>query len=130
MGVLEAVRGWDSYSGAEPESAASQAGTDPLATEAEIIEAQSNSYVTDEDSPESEPKPEAEAAASEKPEEPEAPEDKWTTAELDKLARTDHIALLLEHARHVSEPKEESGAEKFRACYLFLYSHGAYSNSV
>ncbi|KAG8695769.1 hypothetical protein FRC09_008942, partial [Ceratobasidium sp. 395] len=47
MGVLEAVRGWDAYHGVEPEPVVNQAGTDPLATEAEIIEAQANLYAAE-----------------------------------------------------------------------------------
>ncbi|CAE6425304.1 unnamed protein product [Rhizoctonia solani] len=106
MGVLEAVRGWDAYHGIEPESAstAKQAGTDPLATEAEILEAQANSYATEEG--DSEPEP-----TTEKELEP-VKEDEWTTAKLDQLARADHVALLLEHSRHISGPQgDESGAE-------------------
>ncbi|CAE6532092.1 unnamed protein product [Rhizoctonia solani] len=99
MGVLEAVRGWDAYHGIEPESesTAKQAGTDPLATEAEILEAQANSYATEEGDSESEP-------TSEKEPEP-VKEDEWTTAKLDGLARADHVALLLEHSRHISGPQ-------------------------
>ncbi|ELU43157.1 endoplasmic reticulum protein [Rhizoctonia solani AG-1 IA] len=102
MGVLEAVRGWDAYHGVEPESESTtkQAGTDPLATEAEILEAQANSYVTEGDSehqPAKDPEP--------------VKEDEWTTAKLDKLARADHVALLLEHSRHISGPQSDNERE-------------------
>ncbi|KAG8679834.1 hypothetical protein FRC09_018680, partial [Ceratobasidium sp. 395] len=73
---------------------------------AEIIEAQANLYAAEgtegteesvvEDQPkESEPEPEPEK------------EDEWTKEKLDELARADHVALLLEHARHVSGPQEK-----------------------
>ncbi|KAG9103984.1 hypothetical protein FRC06_006423 [Ceratobasidium sp. 370] len=101
MGVLEAVRGWDAYHGVEPEAVASQAGTDPLATEAEIVEAQANMYPAEGST---EP-----AAEEQQPEEPEPEkEDEWTTEKLDELAKVDHVALLLEHARHVSGSQEKN----------------------
>ncbi|KAG8747892.1 hypothetical protein FRC10_010511 [Ceratobasidium sp. 414] len=97
MGVLEAVRGWDAYHGVESEPLVSQAGTDPLATEAEIIEAQANMYPAEGS---------AEPVAEEKSEESEPEkEDEWTTEKLDELAKVDHVALLLEHARHTSGPQ-------------------------
>jgi hypothetical protein len=124
MGVLEAVRGWDAYHGVEPEPVAKQAGIDPLATEAEILEAQANSYAAEEGS--SEPGPEPEPAASEEPEETKAPqEDEWTAAKLDELARVDHVALLLEHARHISG-HDEDRPENICAYYLFYDLHEAY----
>ncbi|QRV91282.1 protein kinase C substrate 80K-H [Ceratobasidium sp. AG-Ba] len=82
MGVLEAVRGWDAYHGVEPEPVINQAeeGSEPAVDEKPQKE------------PESEPEPEK--------------EDEWTTEKLDELARADHVALLLEHARHISGPQE------------------------
>lgn len=101
MGVLEAVRGWDAYHGIEPEPVTKEAGRDPLATEAEMVEAQANSYAAEEGSPEPEVVEESEVV---KPQ-----EDEWNTAKLDELARADHVALLLEHARHVSGPNDDDG---------------------
>lgn len=93
MGVLEAVRGWDAYHGVESEPVVNQAGTDPLATEAEILEAQANLYPA-EDSPE--------AVVDKEVETPELPEeDEWTTAKLDELAGVDHVALMLEQSRYM-----------------------------
>jgi len=98
MGVLEAVRGWDAYHGVEPEPVVNQAGIDPLATEAEILEAQANLYAAEDPS---------EPVVSEEAKTPEAPkEDEWTTAKLDELTRADHVALLLEHARHMAGPDD------------------------
>ncbi|KAG9127283.1 hypothetical protein FRC07_015041 [Ceratobasidium sp. 392] len=109
MGVLEAVRGWDAYHGVEPEPEpiVNQAGTDPLATEAEIIEAQANLYAA-EGSAEPVVEEKSTEPQSEKGDEPEPEkEDEWTTEKLDELARADHVALLLEHARHISGPQEK-----------------------
>ncbi|KAF8609488.1 hypothetical protein BDV93DRAFT_145846 [Ceratobasidium sp. AG-I] len=103
MGVLEAVRGWDAYHGVESEPVVNQAGIDPLATEAEILEAQANLYAVEDSSV---------PVASEEPKTPEEPkEDEWTTAKLDELAKADHVALMLEHARHMGgsdDRKEEA----------------------
>ncbi|CAE6424202.1 unnamed protein product [Rhizoctonia solani] len=103
MGVLEAVRGWDAYHGVEPESESTTkpAGTDPLATEAEILEAQANSYATEEGGSEPESTKEPEPVK----------EDEWTKSKLDELARADHLALLLEHSRHISGPQQDNGRE-------------------
>ncbi|KAH7344548.1 glucosidase II beta subunit-like-domain-containing protein [Rhizoctonia solani] len=85
MGVLEAVRGWDAYHGIDPESAST-------AKQAEEGDSEPVSKA------EKEPEP--------------VKEDEWSTAKLDQLARADHVALLLEHSRHVSGPQgNESGAE-------------------
>lgn len=101
MGVLEAVRGWDAYHGVDPEPVVNQAGIDPLATEAEILEAQANLYTAEDAS---------EPVVSEEVEAPEAPkEDEWTTAKLDELTKADHVALLLEHARHMAGPGDHKG---------------------
>ncbi|KAJ1310997.1 hypothetical protein OPQ81_009505 [Rhizoctonia solani] len=84
MGVLEAVRGWDAYHGIEPES-------------------ESATKQAEEGEPESETVPEKQPETIK--------EDEWTTAKLDELARADHVALLLEHSRHVSGPQDGNGAE-------------------
>jgi hypothetical protein len=107
MGVLEAVRGWDAYHGVEPESESTTkpAGTDPLATEAEILEAQANSYATEEGGSEPESTKEPEPVK----------EDEWTKSKLDELARADHLALLLEHSRHISGPQQDNGRESICA---------------
>ncbi|CUA73826.1 protein kinase C substrate 80K-H [Rhizoctonia solani] len=84
MGVLEAVRGWDAYHGIEPDS------------ESTLKQAEEGDSGT-ESAPEKEPEP--------------VKEDEWTKSKLDELARADHVALLLEHSRHISGPQDdESGA--------------------
>ncbi|CAE6522222.1 unnamed protein product [Rhizoctonia solani] len=83
MGVLEAVRGWDAYHGIEPES------------ESTTKQAEGD--------------PEPESVSDKEPET--VKEDEWTIAKLDELARADHVALLLEHSRHISGSQDESGTE-------------------
>jgi hypothetical protein len=109
MGVLEAVRGWDAYHGVEPEPVINNAGTDPLATEAEIIEAQATAYAAEDPS---------EPVISEQPEQPKPAEDLWTTEKLDELAKVDAVALLLEHARHISGPQDQE--DKAQSLCTFL----------
>ena len=114
MGVLEAVRGWDAYHGVEPDPVVNQAGIDPLATEAEILEAQANLYATEDSSV---PVTSEEAETTEEPK-----EDEWTTAKLDELAKVDHVALMLEHARHMGESdgRKEEAHNLRRSCCLRL----------
>ncbi|KEP55176.1 kinase C substrate 80 kDa-H protein [Rhizoctonia solani 123E] len=80
MGVLEAVRGWDSYHGVEPDS-------------------ESTAKQAEEGDSGAEPTPEKEPEL--------VKEDEWTKSKLDELARANHVALLLEHSRHILGPQDD-----------------------